>query len=145
VSRPAFIDTNALVYADQAHSAFHRSARAALGRLEQEGAELWISRQVLREYLATVTRPGSASMPAMTRPAAAAAVEGFVSAYRVAEDGPQTTVRLLELVRTVPMGGKQVHDANIAATMLAHGITRLLTFNVADFRRFGSLIEVVVP
>jgi predicted nucleic acid-binding protein len=38
-----------------------------------------------------------------------------------------------------------VHDANIVATMLAHGETRLLTFNGADFRRFASLIEVVAP
>ncbi len=43
------------------------------------------------------------------------------------------------------MGGKQAHDANIAATMLTHGIPRLLTFNAADFRRFDPLIEVVVP
>ena len=142
---PVFIDTNALVYADQAHSAFHRSARSALGRLEQEGAELWISRQVLREYLTTVTRPGPAGVPTMTRTAAADAVDGFVSAYRIAEDSQQTMARLLELVRTVPMGGKQVHDANIAATMLAYGIPRLLTFNAADFQRFGSLIEIVVP
>jgi hypothetical protein len=28
--------------------------------------------------------------------------------------------------------------------MLAHGETRLLTFNEADFRRFSSLIEIVV-
>jgi predicted nucleic acid-binding protein len=81
----------------------------------------------------------------MTRAAAADAVDGFVSAYRIAEDGQQTMARLLELVRTVPMGGKQVHDASIAATMLAYGIPRLLTFNVADFQRFGSLIEIVVP
>ncbi len=38
-----------------------------------------------------------------------------------------------------------MHDANIVATMLAHGETRLLTFNGADFRRFASLIEVVAP
>ena len=81
----------------------------------------------------------------MTRAAATAAIEGFVGAYRIAEDGPQATARLLDLVRTVPMGGKQVHDANIVATMFAYGIPQLLTFNAADFRRFGSLIEVVVP
>ena len=33
------------------------------------------------------------------------------------------------------MGGRQIHDANIIATMLAYGELRLLTFNVADFRR----------
>ena len=41
--------------------------------------------------------------------------------------------------------GRQVHDANIVATMLAHGENRLLTFNGADFRRFVRLIEVVPP
>lgn len=44
-----------------------------------------------------------------------------------------------------PTRGKQVHDANLVATMLVHGVTRLLTFNAADFRRFGTLIEVVAP
>lgn len=140
-----FVDTNTLVYADQTASAFHARARTALARLEQEGAELWISRQVLREYLAAVTRPGATGAPPMTRPEAAGAVEGFLAAYGVAEDGPDATAQLLRLVRDVPMGGKQVHDANLVATMRAHGITRLLTFNDADFRRFGSLIELVAP
>ena len=33
-----------------------------------------------------------------------------------------------------------LNDANIVATMLAHGIRHLLTFNVADFRRFEPMI-----
>jgi hypothetical protein len=39
--------------------------------------------------------------------------------------------------------GRQIHDANIAATMIAHGERRLLTFNAGDFQRFGTLIELV--
>ena len=50
---------------------------------------------------------------------------------------------LTSLCREVPVGGKQVHDANIVATMLAHGERRLLTFNVKDFRRFGQRVELV--
>jgi hypothetical protein len=42
-----------------------------------------------------------------------------------------------------PVGGKQVHNANIVATMLAHGIPRLFTHNVADFNRFSTLIEIL--
>ena len=61
------------------------------------------------------------------------------------EDGPQVWDELMALSRRFAFGGKQVHDANIVATMLEHGEMRLLTFNEADFRRFGSLIEVVVP
>ena len=50
---------------------------------------------------------------------------------------------LVALFREFPIGGKQIHDANIAATMLAHGERRLLTFNAKDFRRFGERIELV--
>ncbi len=38
---------------------------------------------------------------------------------------------------------RQVHDANIVATMLAHGERLLLTFNHADFRRYGDRIALV--
>ena len=50
---------------------------------------------------------------------------------------------LESLCRVVPLAGKQVHDANIVATMLAHGRRRLATFNVKDFIRFGDRIEIV--
>jgi predicted nucleic acid-binding protein len=53
--------------------------------------------------------------------------------------------RLLSLLATHPVAGRQVHDANIVATMLANGITRLLTFNIADFRRFAGLIAIESP
>ena len=40
--------------------------------------------------------------------------------------------------------GTQVYDARlVAAAMLAHGIDRILTFNVADFSRYG--VTVVHP
>jgi hypothetical protein len=38
--------------------------------------------------------------------------------------------------------GKQVHDANIVAVMLAHGVHRLATRNAGDFERYSGLIEV---
>jgi predicted nucleic acid-binding protein len=38
--------------------------------------------------------------------------------------------------------GRQVHDANVVATMLEHGVRRLLTFNAADFRRFARIIDI---
>ncbi len=38
--------------------------------------------------------------------------------------------------------GKQIHDANIVATMMAHGIRTLLTDNVSDFARWGHVIDV---
>ncbi len=47
------------------------------------------------------------------------------------------------LLREYPTAGKQVHDANIVATMLAYGIPTLLTQNVDDMRRFAGKIAIV--
>jgi predicted nucleic acid-binding protein len=143
VADPMFVDTNVLVYANQKRSAFHTEAVALLERAGRDTA-LWISRQVLREYLATVTRP-QGSEPALPMAAALQRVRNFAVRFEVAEDGPEVFDKLLELLARVRVAGKQVHDANLVATMLAHGIKRLLTFNVSDFQRFGAVIELVAP
>lgn len=139
---PVFIDTNILIYAHAALAPLHATAFSTLQSLAAAGVELWISRQTLREYLAGMTRPGvftgTAPMPSLLGD-----VRSFEAQFRVAEDGPAATVHLLNLLATISCGGKQIHDANIVATMLAHGIPNLLTNNVADFARFSTLITVV--
>ena len=138
---PTFVHSNGIVYFRRLFAAPHGRAAAALKRLEDAGAEVWISRQVLREYLVAVTRP-QATAPAFPITAAVADVRRFATAFQVAEDGPEVTEQLLDLLERHPTGGRQVHDANIVATMLVHGVRRLLTFNGADFKRFGGLITV---
>ncbi len=70
-------------------------------------------------------------------------VARLTRSFEILEDGPVVTETLIALCRAIPMGGKQPHDANIVATMLAYGTRRLLTFNTADFRRYGDRIEFV--
>jgi len=59
-------------------------------------------------------------------------VRRFRAAFDVAEERPSVLDRLLRLLTTHSSSGRQVHDANIVATMLEHSIRRLLTFNAAD-------------
>jgi predicted nucleic acid-binding protein len=40
------------------------------------------------------------------------------------------------------VAGVQVHDARLAAAMYVHGVTHILTLNVADFSRFEGLTAV---
>ena len=126
-----------------ANSAEHVRARAAISRMTLD-EPVAVTRQVLREYLAATTRPQSWSR-ALTLAEATADTVSFMQRFTVLDDGPQVWNRLMVLSQRFTFGGKKVHDANIVATMLAHGETRLLTFNVADFRRFDTLIEVVAP
>ena len=142
--KPTFVDTNVLIYASQKQSRFHAQAVTHLEETRQAGQKLWISRQVLREYLSVVTRPQSGQAP-LSMSLAIADVQSFERAFNVAEDGPDIFRKLTELLAQVPTGGKQVHDANLVATMLTYGITRLLTFNVADLRRFSPWVEIITP
>ena len=70
-------------------------------------------------------------------------VQRFAAQYRVAEDGPAVTANWQQLLTVHSIGGRQVHDANIVATMQAYGITDLLTNNTSDFARFASVIQLI--
>ncbi len=139
---PIFVDTNILVFAGAISAPLHALARQAIFSLEVAGVELWISRQVLREYLATLTRPQTYAAPRAV-PFLVSDVRSFERRFHVAEDRPEVTSHPLSLLEQIPLGGKQIHDANIVATMQAHGIRRLLTHNTADFARYTGLITVV--
>lgn len=137
-----FVDTNVLVNARFIEAPDHEAARASLEKAIEKPEALRISRQILREYLAVVTRP-QAWPVAISRDDALDDLNRFAAAFEVLEDGPVVTDRLIALCRQTPVGGKQIHDANIVATMLAYGERRLLTFNTADFRRYADRIELV--
>jgi predicted nucleic acid-binding protein len=136
------VDTNVLVYASLRNSPWHAHAIQSLHTELQDGTELWVSRQILREYLAVLTRPGTTTLASPTA-AAVADVAAFVRMFHVADDTNDVTTRLLALVQSVAVAGKQIHDANLVATMQVYGIPRLLTHNVADLTRFGAWITVV--
>lgn len=137
-----FIDTNVLIYATATSAPEHATATAALRELDATGRALWISRQVIREFMAALSRPQPFAGPL---PAAdlVRRAELWEARFQVADDNADVSARLKSLVRQVRVGGKQMHDANLVATMLANGIAQLLTHNVEDFRRFEPLIEVL--
>ena len=137
-----FVDTNVLVNSRIPGAPHHDAARAGLERAFRDPEPLRISRQVIREYLAVVTRPQTWPV-AITREEALEDVGRLTGSFDILEDGPVVTELLLTLCRDIPAGGRQIHDANIVATMLARGERRLLTLNAADFRRYGDRIELV--
>lgn len=137
-----FVDTNVFVAARFANAPDHVVACRCLDRAGNSDESLHISRQIVREYLAAVTRPQIWAEP-LSIADALGDVTRLALSFTLLEDGPNVMAKLAALCREVPVGGKQIHDANIAATMLVHGERRLLTFNTRDFRRYGERIELV--
>jgi predicted nucleic acid-binding protein len=134
---PIFLDTNILVYASVDSSPFYDRARTAIARYEARQTPLWISRQVMREFLATLARP-SVGIPIAEL---TAAVRQFATRFQVAEDGPLVTTQLLTLLESGY--STQIHDTNIVATMMTVGVRHLLTNNPDDFAPFVSFITVL--
>lgn len=63
-----FIDTNVLVYANIITAPLHQAAINVIQSQIQARIPLWLSRQVLREYLTNLTRPQnySGAIPILT-------------------------------------------------------------------------------
>ena len=139
---PVFLDTNVLVYSVIPESPRCFESRRLIERLEEQDCELWISRQVLREFFAVVSRPNVLATQA-TQAEIQTVLRSLERRYCLAEENSLVTEQLFLLLDQVSVGGRQIHDANIVATMLAFDIRRLATYNVSDFGRFGALIELL--
>jgi predicted nucleic acid-binding protein len=140
-AEPLFIDTNILVYANVATAPLHERALNAIREAHQAGRPLWISRQVLREFIAARTRPQTFARPSAPE-VVVERIRYLEERFQLADDTAAVTGQLIKLMGSFQIGGKQVHDANIVASMLAYEIPSLLTHNVKDFERFGEVIRI---
>jgi predicted nucleic acid-binding protein len=140
-AKALFIDTNILIYANIATAPLHESALNAIKAHHQAGRTLWISRQVLREFIAARTRPQTFAKPSSPK-VVIERVLYLENHFQVADDTAAVTGQLIKLMERFQIGGKQVHDANIVAAMQAYGIPALLTHNTQDFERFGKIITI---
>jgi hypothetical protein len=64
------------------------------------------------------------------------AVRQFEAEFEIADEDAAVTSILLDLLRSRTVQGKQIHDANIVATMHRYDVLSLLTNNVQDFARY---------
>ena len=138
----AFVDTNILLRLLSPQMPLHQEAEALIRRQWENEVELWISRQVVREYLVQVTHPNTFS-PSITFQQVMSQLEIIQTLFHIADETQKVTEMLLSILQTYPTRGKQIHDANIIATMMAYEIDTLLTINLRDFRRYASSIHLI--
>lgn len=138
----AFLDTNILLRATITRFPLHTQAKRLVDTQIDANVELWISRQVIREYIAQVTRP-QVFMNPMPVGELEAKLRTIRVLFRVADDMEAVTTALMDLLKAYPTGGKQVHDANVVATMIVYGIDTLLTANIKDMQRFADKITLI--
>ncbi len=137
------VDTNILLSATDQGRAEHHQALLILNEWTAHGTTLYSSGQIMREYLAVATRPVAGNGLGLKQSDALANVRAFRTRTILLTEDASVADRLRDVLGEIPCSGKQVHDANVVATMVVHGIDSLVTINVADFSRFGHLIMLI--
>ena len=109
-------------------------------RISQGGGfHLALSGQILREYLVVATRPVQSNGLGLTVPDALKNAAEFRRLCVFCEEAEDVSKRLESLVRAHGLTGKRIHDANVAATALAHGVSTVVTDNEDDFSGLGGV------
>lgn len=135
------IDTNILIYSKIKANPFYQSAFNKLYDMFEEN-QLYITRQIIREYLNVMTKPDNLKY-FINKYDLIQDIEYFQENFIVLDEKDLTTRNLLNLVNKFEIKGRQIHDANIVASMIANNIKNIFTHNVKDFERYNSLINVI--
>jgi predicted nucleic acid-binding protein len=133
------VDTNILVHLANYQDSQHVGAMDAYVRLLEGGHRLFVTTQVLREFWVACTRPLEVGGMGLTAELAEQALFDVEAAFFRVEDSDRVYSKWRELVAVYSVLGKQVHDANLAASMIVNGLTHILTFNGKDFARFKEI------
>jgi predicted nucleic acid-binding protein len=110
--------------------------KCAFLAFEKCGSELFISRQVLREFYAIATNGKFFDEP-LTMAEACSKLEEFSEVLTIVPDAELDI--LLPLLKKYQVKKQKIHDTNLVATMLQSQIENIYTFNVKDFKMFEGI------
>ena len=136
------LDTNILLTATDEGRAGHEQALDVINGWPAQGTALYTSGQIIREYLSVATRPTTQNGLGLPVPDALDNAHAFRFRMLMLAEDAKVADRLAELLEETKCGGKQVHDANVVATMLVHGVGTIVTLNTGDFARFSQHVQV---
>ena len=139
------VDTNVLVYAADADSPFHTTARSWLERQRRRPEAWYTTWPVLYEFLRVTSHPRVMRQPWSVQQSwefvssllDSPGLDVLVSTSRCREVAGQVLAELPQLA------GNILHDSHTAILMREHGIRQICTRDT-DFHRFPFL-EVIDP
>lgn len=138
------VDTNLLLRSIQQTHSMHVDAKRATAVLTRQNQQLSIIAQNLIEFWAVATRPAGNNGLALSVNETAQHVLTFRRVFTLLPDSPDIFPEWEQLVSHHRVIGRQAHDGRLVAAMNVHKVTHLLTFNIADFKRYSE-ITVVSP
>lgn len=133
------LDTNVLLRSAEPGHPMHLKAVNAVKGLLENGDRVCLVPQNLIEFWSVASRPIENNGFGWNSARIDSEISGIESALTVLPESQAIYREWRRLVVAHEVAGKQVHDTRIVAAMNVHGITNLLTFNLADFKRFEDI------
>lgn len=136
------IDTNILIYAHCSGFAEHVEARESVASLLKDSqARVNFTVGILHEFVHVIS-DSRRFQPPVPIEQAMEIVTRFHGRQnvRILDTSESDLINAIALMRTLKLGRGRVADTLLATTLRRHGVTRLLTRNLKDFRIFDFLV-----
>lgn len=139
------VDTNVLVRAIQKDDRQMRScARDSLKALHHLAVAICVFPQNLIELWSVSTRPIYANGLGLSLSDAERNLKRCEALFHVFPETQSIFSEWKRLIARYEVSGIKVHDARLVAAMNVHGVRRILTFDVDDFKRYEG-IQILHP
>jgi predicted nucleic acid-binding protein len=140
------VDTNILLRLPDRNHPQHLIIRKSIRLLRSQGHDLYITPQNCAEFWNVATRPSDKNGLGLDVEKTVKLLLLFERLFYVIPDNSDIYSEWKRLVKAFQVKGIQVHDARLVAAMKTHGLERILTFNVKDFKRYQvEEIKAVSP
>jgi predicted nucleic acid-binding protein len=138
------VDTNILLRSAQPNHPLCRLATNAVSKLIRQGDSVFFCPQNIAEFWNVATRPDDKNGLGFSHEEALREVDNIELLLTLLPDIPAIYSAWKEIVRRHKVQGVKVHDARLVAIMSVYAVESILTFNDADFRRYG-IISAIHP
>jgi len=144
-SNLALLDTNVIVYAIDDQSQFFSASKHIIERGRKGEISLCISPQIMSEFYAIITDSKRVKKPLQIEEALYELNRFFHSSHiKTIYFDAHTIEILLTLLKRYTCKKQDIFDFQLVATMLAHQVSHLYTYNNRDFEKFTE-ITVLSP
>jgi predicted nucleic acid-binding protein len=131
------VDTNILLRVLHRTDPRHAIVRGAARTLRTNSHELRTTAQNFTEFWNASTRPMNSNDFGLTPTETARLLRIAERLFPLLPDSPAIYPEWRRLVVEHSVSGVQVYNARLAASMLVHHVTHILTFNTSDFARYA--------
>ena len=133
------VDTNILLRSAQPSHPLCPQATHAVSKLIRQKDSVFFCAQNIAEFWNVATRPVSANGLGMSGKDALGEINNIENLLTLLPDVPGVYAEWKRIVAHHDVQGVKVYDARLVALMNIYAINNVLTFNDADFKRYGRI------